>query len=171
MSLPSAPTPQGSPRSPHLRELSSQPPRGFAQTPAFVSAAQLLALGREGGGDKAVAFPSWFSPKGASHLGLADLGNRTGRANARQGNMLQEPSWPGGKGHTREPLWTGVILLGRGYGLEQRAPVLSRAHREAGGAKACQAREREGWPEAQRGGQRSSLVGAQGPLGPLDTMS
>lgn len=53
--------------------------------------------------------------------------------------LLRNPAGFMGK-DTREPVsldWGR--FLGRGHGLEQRAPLLSRARREPGGAEACQA--------------------------------
>lgn len=89
------------PAYPTLRELSSQPPRGFAQTPACLCSSAFLALGREGRGDKAVASPILvLCPRGPLTWAWLDLGTGTGRAKLPGAgkHASQEPSWPGGKG-------------------------------------------------------------------------
>ena len=116
---------------------------GLCLNPRLSLHLSFLSAGPRGAGRQGRGLSRLGSlPKGASHLGLAGFGDRDRQSKTARGRETcfsgtQLASW---ERHTREPVsldWGH--LLGRGYGLEQRAPLLSRAHREAGGAKACQA--------------------------------
>lgn len=109
-------------------------------------------------------------PRGPLTWAWLDLGTGTGRAKLPGAgkHASQEPSWPRGKGTPGSlSLWTGVICWGEGMVWSSGHPSSAGLTERQEGPRRARPGDREGWPEAQRGGAGGHRPGARGPLGPL----
>lgn len=159
------PTPQG--RLPLPAPLNSQPSTaGLCPNSRLSLQLGFLSPGPRGAGRQGLG----LSRRGPLTWAWLDVWTRTGRAKLPGAgkHASQDSSWLRRKGTPGSlSLWSGVIFWGAGMVWSSGHPSLAGLAERQEEPRRARPGDRQGWPEAQRGGAGVHRPGARGPLGPL----